>query len=532
MMPPPPPPSRRVAIVGGGIAGIACSWELRKHDCSVDIFEADDKLGGHANSVSFKGKRGSVSVDTGFIAIDEATYPHFNAFLGELGVETMPTDMSFGVSTSDGAFEWSSYSLWSFVGTLTRLLSPWFWRLMFDVVRFSLFAQDAVREEPCVAEPSQRRGSDADAVEDDLGAAPLESIGEYLRRQGYSEQFMAYFLIPMVAAPWCIDPDEFAATFPARPLIQFMLRHGLLDTVTQRLQWRTFRHGSRTYVDAFQRRLPPRHRLHLNTPVQRVTRVGDETVVSLHDGPSRTYDDVVLAVHANQALALMGGDATALERRILGSFKTSKNVCHLHSDTSHLPRRPSARAAWNCFVESEAWTPQNALAGKPRSRKISITFDMNKLQAIPFPGQAGSPGRVLVSMNPTRTPRALQSSHIYHHPLLSSESILMTRHLDKINGVSGLAFAGAWMGYGFHEDGFVAGVHAARLITHGRDKTRPLDLMQDGMDNLLPKGGTTRILLRLGVGLVQWLLRLRESMVDAWAWADVTSQEKSKLLLL
>ncbi|KID63324.1 amine oxidase, partial [Metarhizium hybridum] len=208
---------RRIAIVGGGIAGIACSWELRKHSARnvrVDIYESESKLGGHANSVPFKGNGTSVDVDTGFIVMDEATYPRFNTFLGDLGIKTIPTDMSFGVTTTDKTFEWSSRSMGSFVATLTLLLSPWVWRLIFDIVRFSLFAEDILYERGT----TPRRGEEESCPM----STPLESIGSYLIRQGYSSQFTTYFLIPMVAAPWCIDPDEFSRSFPARPLIHFM----------------------------------------------------------------------------------------------------------------------------------------------------------------------------------------------------------------------------------------------------------------------------------------------------------------------
>ncbi|RYP87149.1 hypothetical protein DL769_000608 [Monosporascus sp. CRB-8-3] len=458
----PQSPARRVAIVGGGIAGIACSWELRKQDCTVDIYESESRLGGHANSVPFKGAGGSVDVDTGFIAMDEVTYPQFNAFLKELGVNTIPTDMSFAVSTGDGIFEWSSNSIISFICNLSRLLSPWFWRLMFDVVRFYLFAQDILFEE-ATAEPS---GKGANTLDDDPSANPLETIGDYLRRKRYSDQFRTYFLIPMVAAPWCIDPEDFEHNFPAKPLIRFI-----------------------------------------------------EVSLTFVDRSCQTFDYVVLAVHANQALELLGNDATDLERKLLSSFKTSKNeknsIAHC---IQHLPRRSSARAAWNCFLESSNQTTKKSglaqlLPDERGSRKkISITFDMNKLQAIPLPGEPGSPGRVLVSMNPIHIPYSFQSSHVYHHPLISSESILMARNLHLINGVRNIGFAGAWMGFGFHEDGFTAGVHAARIFMDGSDKAPPLDLTADTMGYRVTRPGFAQTGLRMGIVLVQQLLDLKQRM--------------------
>ncbi|RYP22269.1 hypothetical protein DL765_001783 [Monosporascus sp. GIB2] len=472
----PQSPARRVAIVGGGIAGIACSWELRKQDCTVDIYESESRLGGHANSVPFKGTGGSIDVDTGFIAMDEVTYPQFNAFLKELGVNTIPTDMSFAVSTGNGIFEWSSNSILSFICNLSRLLSPWFWRLMFDIVRFYLFAQDILFEE-ATAEPSDKG---ANTLDDDPRANPLETIGDYLRRKRYSDQFRTYFLIPMVAAPWCIDPADFERNFPAKLLIQFIYAYDK---------------ASMAFV---------------SKRIKDVTRVGREVSLTFVDRSCQTFDYVVLAVHANQALQLIGNDATDLENKLLSSFKTCKN---------HLPRRPSARAAWNCFLESSKETTkksgrvQHLPDERGSKKKISITFDMNKLQAIPFPGERGSPGRVLVSMNPIRIPHSLQSSHVYYHPLISSESILMARNLHLINGVRNIGFAGAWMGFGFHEDGFKAGVHAARAFMDGWDKTPPLDLTADTMGYRETRLGFAKMGLRMGIAVIQQLLDLKQRMV-------------------
>lgn len=244
----------RVAIVGGGISGMACSWKLRNQRCTVDIYESSDKLGGHANSMPFTGNGRTVDVDTGFVVMEEATYrkspqifpsviiilgkiinlkiftdgsstAQFTSFLLELGVKTIPTDMSFGVSALNGALEWNSLSIMAFVGTLANLFSPWFWRLMFDIVYFNLFARDILTQQAPVSPPKKFVGPvemEIAAIEKDLKVNRRESIADYLKRQKYSEQFIIYFLIPMVAAPWCIDPDEFAANFPARNLIQFM----------------------------------------------------------------------------------------------------------------------------------------------------------------------------------------------------------------------------------------------------------------------------------------------------------------------
>ncbi|KAI1127285.1 FAD/NAD(P)-binding domain-containing protein [Nemania abortiva] len=473
---------RRVAIVGGGISGIACSWELRKHDCIVDIYEAEDRLGGHANSVKFSGNGKSVDVDTGFVVMDESTYPHFHEFLMELGVRTIPTDMSFGVSTSDEAgIEWSSSSVWGFVQKLSNLFSFGFWRLVLGMIWFSIFAED-ILEEPSISEDDKHCDILVETADGLSRPARYETIGSYLRRKGYSASFITYALIPMIASPWCADPEEFAQTFPAKLIIQFMLEHGLLDTIMDKLSWRSFRNGSKTYVDAFQKRMSSQHQIHLNAAVHQVVRTHDGVALGFANGTSKCYDHVVLAIHANQALNLLGKDATALEHKILSSFKTTRNVCVLHSDISLLPRSPTACAAWNCFLDTNhscaEYNSQDECF-KPLCKSVSrmsVTFDINRLQGIPFPGTPDSPGRILVTMNPHRIPRFQQGSYEYYHPLISSDSVNMSHHMHMINGVDKVSFAGAWMGFGFHEDGFNAGVHAARLFVYGFETAGKLDL--------------------------------------------------------
>ncbi|OTA91941.1 hypothetical protein M434DRAFT_75307 [Hypoxylon sp. CO27-5] len=502
-------PSRpRVAIVGGGISGIACSWELVNSYYTVDLYETDVRLGGHANSVPSKGNGRNVVVDTGFIAIDEPTYPQFCNFLSDIGVQTISTDMSFGVSTTDeDGFQWSSHSIWTFVGRLSNLFNIHFWKLVLDIIWFALFAQDILHEEPLRSDrPTDRYCTGTDKSEEPLEPVHYESIGSYLKRKGYSISFINFFLIPMIASPWCTDPDEFAQTFPARLIIQFMLEHGMIDAVLKTLRWRSFKNGSKTYVDAFQEYILPHHRIYLNTTVTSVTRSQNGVILQLSNGDYHHYNHVVLAIHANQALRILGENATTLERRILSNFKTSENVCYLHSDTSFLPSYLPARAAWNCFLErrNHAATVSGCEVPQRPGCRISITFDMNKLQAIPFPGEPGSPGRVLVTMNPSRTPDMLQGSYTYSHPLISAESVTMSRHLSKINGVDKISFAGAWMGFGFHEDGYAAGVHAARVIVLGHENMDALDLFY-GTRHYSVKPGFVRLVLRISFLVLRWI---------------------------
>ncbi|KAI1170956.1 FAD/NAD(P)-binding domain-containing protein [Nemania sp. FL0916] len=503
----------RVAIIGGGVSGIACSWELRKHDYDVDIYESDSRLGGHANSVPFRGNGRTVNVDTGFIVMKESNYPQFNAFLAELDVETIPTDMSFGVRSTDrNGHEWSSNSIWSFIRSVSNLISARFWRLVLDIIWFYTFADDILLEEelsmPEDMEPSDTRHK----VSKDLPRPILyESIGAYLQRKGYSTAFITQFLIPMLASPWCTDPDHFARSFPAKLMIQFMLKHGLLDTISEKMRWQSFRHGSKEYVVAFQKHISPYHRIYLNTVVHSVIRTQDTISLRFADDSSRPYDHVVFAIHANQALTLLGDGATALERRILSNFKTTKNVCVLHSDTTFVARSPWMQTAWSCFLDTEQSTAHcnkekvpSAAVYSSRSR-ISVTFDINKVQAVPLPGAPRSPGRVMVTMNPHRTPHSQQGVYEYYHPLITSESFSMALHLPKINGVNKVSFAGAWMGFGFHEDGFAAGVHAARTLVHGPDEIGPLNLFS--FSDTQPRGKFSgfKTILKLLATIVRWI---------------------------
>ncbi|KAF2656599.1 FAD/NAD(P)-binding domain-containing protein [Lophiostoma macrostomum CBS 122681] len=445
------PKTKRIAIVGGGISGIAALWAFKEHpEYEVHLFEAEARLGGHANSVSFKQNGTFVNVDTGFIAINDETYPHFSKFLGELGVYTIRTDMSFAVSYNAGAFEWGSRCFQGFFGSWQNLFRPWFWRLSFDILRFNLTAPDILH-----IESSGKKGA-----QNPPEWKSMEPIGDYLQRLNYSKHFVDLYLVPMCAAPWCIDPQVFSSTFPAQHLIEFMQDHRLLDTVWHTLRWKTFPTGSREYIKAFESQLGGRHQIHKGARVENVRRLDEDgLMLSMEGGDSKYFDHVVLAVHAPQALALLGREATSLEKKILGAFETTRNVCVLHSDMSLLPRRLNARAAWNCLLD---WPSDSRK--QDQAKQMSITFDMNRLQGFVQAGPYGGPGHVLVTMNPPRNIRSSQGNFMYSTPLISSASVQATQLMHRINGTNRVSFAGAWMGYGFHEDGFVSGTCAAKAL--------------------------------------------------------------------
>ncbi|KAM3084616.1 Cytochrome c oxidase assembly protein cox11, mitochondrial, variant 2 [Clarireedia jacksonii] len=472
------PENKRIAIVGGGISGISCMWKLRDTDWDIHLYDADSRLGGHANSSKFEGNGYSASVDTGFVVMHEGFYPKFNAFLKALNVGTVPTDMSFGVSADGGSFEWTSVSFMGFIGSFYNIFSLWFWRLVFDIIRFHYCATDIFHEQSgaqeCMTATCLSQKHDAKCTH----SQKLESIGQYLDRKSYSEQFKKYYLVPMGAAPRCIDPKEFERDFPATTFIRFMYEHELLDTISKTCRWRAFKNGSKTYIDAFLKTLKPNQHIHLETPVASVKRdMNDRVTLLTNDGSTEVFDHVVLAVHANQALQILGDGATPNEKEILRHFKTTRNICYLHSDETLMPRRETAYASWNVLMKSSSYKPLKRVTEKmrifskelsmvkkirdERIEKISITFDMNRLQGIPMPNESGSPGRALVSMNPIHTPRGVRASFVYYHPLFTSDSVLALKRMHLINGVSTVSFAGAWMGHGFHEDGCRAGMAAA-----------------------------------------------------------------------
>ncbi|KAF4965351.1 hypothetical protein F66182_18026, partial [Fusarium sp. NRRL 66182] len=230
--------------------------------------------------------------------------------------------------------------------------------------------------------------------------------------------------------------------------------------------------GSKSYVDAFLRTLPKNHHVHLGTKIRRVRRKTDGSVsLVFMDGSVEKYDHVVLAVHANQALDLLKDDATAIEKQILGSFQTSRNEVALHLDPTILPAKKSAQAAWNAVIPSVEYNrvraeiavgngdPTERLLSKSyySKRRICVHNDMNRLQSITFPGQPGSPGRVIVTLNPLRQPKAIQCQRTYYLPIISSAAVQESRQLDLLNKSDNISFAGAWMGFAFHEDGFSAG---------------------------------------------------------------------------
>jgi predicted NAD/FAD-binding protein len=411
----------RIAVIGGGIAGLASAWLLsREHE--VVLFERHGRLGGHTDTheVEVAGRRWSV--DSGFIVMNPAHYPLFSAMLAELGVALRPTTMSFSVRNDRSGLEYEAGSAGGLFVQKRRLLSPRHWRMLLDIVRF-------YREAP--------------ALLDDEGAGP--TLGEYLERHGYGDGFRDDHLVPMASALWSTASRE-VLDFPAKYLVRFMANHQMLK-LSGRSPWQVVDGGSQTYVRALAERW--RVDVRLAAPVRRVRRGDDGGVwvdAAGHDAPER-FDQVVLACHADEALALLAEPSVA-EREVLGAIGYADNDTVLHTDASQLPRNRRAWAAWNALVPAE---PTDA---------CTVSYCMNLLQSLDCPEP------LVVTLNRTAAidPTKILKRRPYRHPQYTHASVAAQARRAEINGVDRLWFAGAYWGWGFHEDGMRSAVEVARAL--------------------------------------------------------------------
>ncbi|KAL1881973.1 hypothetical protein VTK73DRAFT_3302 [Phialemonium thermophilum] len=438
---------KKVAIVGSGCSGIAALWALNRSHHDVYLYEADDRLGGHTNTVEWKNGKHRTWVDTGFIVMNTATYPNFLNFLDKVQIRAVPTEMTFGVSRDRGVFEWAGTSLNAVFCQRKNLFSPRMWRMLFDIIRFNHFALDVLR-----ADNGGRLISGHAWRQKDNDAS--ETIGQYLEREGYSQAFRDDYLIPMTAAVWSTSPDKCSLEFPAVTLIRFLWNHHLLSIISARPQWLTIEEGSKAYIDAVIKGFPPNH-LFLNTEVKSLTNDADGRVrLHLGNGESAVYDHVILATHGDQAYSIIRASATEEEEAIMSSFRTSRNTAVLHSDVTLMPRTRKAWSSWNYMTLS---SPE---MGRRNIDQVSLTYNMNILQHIPV----NTFGDVLVTLNPLQDPdpTTVQGRYTYAHPLYNAAAVRSQERLPRIQNKRGISYAGAWTKYGFHEDGFSSGLLVAQ----------------------------------------------------------------------
>jgi predicted NAD/FAD-binding protein len=412
----------KLAIVGGGISGLSTAWLLaRRHE--VSLFESADYLGGHSNTEEIAVDGRPVPVDTGFIVYNEHNYPNLTRLFAELGVETAASDMSFSVSLGAGGFEYFGSAPGLFAQP-SNLLRPAFWRLFRDLLRFYRAA------------PGLAARLDLDRI----------TLGDLLAEGGYSNVFARRHLLPMAAAIWSSSLDDMLA-FPARTFVQFFENHGLFS-MGERPQWRSVLGGSRRYVEALS--APFRDRVHLATPIVAVRRTPAGVILRDAGGQERRFDQVVMATHADQALAMLGEDASRDERRILGAFRYQENRAVLHRDPALMPRRRRVWASWNYLAEGDAEI----------TRRGAVSYWMNRLQRL------DTTQEVFVTLNPLRAPapHLTHGEFVYHHPQFDHAALKAQQHLPSIQGRERVWFCGSYCGYGFHEDGLQAGLSVAAAL--------------------------------------------------------------------
>lgn len=415
---------QRIAVIGAGVAGLAAAWALgQRHE--VTLYEKDERLGGHANTVDVDYDGVSVAVDTGFIVYNNINYPNLVALFETLGVETQPSDMSFGVSFDHGWLEWAGDSVGTYFAqkrNLLRLSHHAMWR---DILRFNKQAQRDIAE----------------------GSTEGVTLGAYLERRKFGTAFRDRYLLPMGAAIWSM-PNADMLGFPAKSFLEFFDNHGLLSGFNT-FQWRTVTGGSRSYVA----KLVAAARGHFRTGcgATKVTRRDDGVDVVDAVGATTHFDQVVLACHSDQALALLDDSATKSERDLLGAIRYAPNRAVLHRDASLMPKRRAVWSSWNYVNDGRP-----GLSDGP----VSLTYWMNRLQGI-------DPARPLfVTLNPAREPRPdlTFAAFDYHHPQFDHAADVAQRRLQMIQGTQRTWFCGAYCGHGFHEDGLASALEvAARL---------------------------------------------------------------------
>ncbi|MCL7490729.1 FAD-dependent oxidoreductase [Streptomyces sp. MCA2] len=414
---------RRIAVVGGGVAGLTAAYVLQQGGCEVSLYEAEDRLGGHAHThdtVSGDGR--VVRVDTGFIVHNERTYPLLLRLFRELGVATQDSEMSMSVRCEGCGLEYAGARGPAGLFAQPRsALRGRYLRMLTEIRAFHRAARTTLATD----------------------RADTLTLGRFLADCGFSRYFVTHFVTPLVSAVWSCAPST-AMRYPAVYLFRFLDHHGLLS-VSGSPQWKTVTGGSVEYVGRVGKQLTV---VRTGTPVRAVHRGHDRAAVVTEDGTERTYDTVVVAVHPDQALRMLA-DPTEDERRVLSAFSYSRNSTLLHSDTSLLPRAHGARASWN-YLMASCTTPAD---------KVQVTYHMNRLQRL------DTPEDYLVTLNATdrvATHRVL-ARMVYEHPLYTPESVAAQQCLPQLN-TAVTAFAGAYHGWGFHEDGCRSGVQAAAAL--------------------------------------------------------------------
>lgn len=411
-----------ICVIGTGISGLSAAWLLSQCH-NVIVFEKSSRLGGHSNTVAVEGPNGPIPIDTGFIVYNTVNYPNLTELFRHLDVPTKSSNMGFAVSLGGGAFEYSGSTVASLFAQRKNLVSPRFWSMLLGLLRFY---REASGDQTSLADPGL-------------------TLGDYLKRQGYSEAFRRDHLLPMAGAIWSAPPGALL-DYPARSFIEFFDNHGLLKLKGRPL-WRTVAGGSRSYVARLAKNLTDR--IHLGRAATSITREADGVTVLDASGHTSRFDHVVIASHADQALAMLA-DPSPDEANLLGAFRYSCNSAVLHSDSNLMPRRRRAWSSWNYLADSN----------DDNGERLCVTYWMNALQGI------GGSQNYFVTLNPIRVPQtdAIFQSDVYEHPVFDASALRAQTQLSRLQGARRTWYCGAYFGAGFHEDGLVSGLSVAEAL--------------------------------------------------------------------
>ncbi|MBT8040804.1 MAG: FAD-dependent oxidoreductase [Gammaproteobacteria bacterium] len=409
-----------IAIIGTGIAGNYAAYRLAQHH-DITVFEASARVGGHTNTLEVEDAGRVLAVDTGFIVYNDVTYPNFIALLDELGVASQPSDMSFSVTGGRHGLEYNGSSLNRLFAQRRNLVRPAFYRMLADILRFN-------REAPALLTQPELR----------------LTLGEYLALNNYCEQFVENYILPMGSAIWSATADRMRA-MPAVFFVRFFQNHGLLS-VHDRPQWRVIKGGSARYVEKLV--AGHRDRIRTGTPVTAIRRFPGHVEIRSAGNEAERFDRVFLACHSDQALAMLA-DPTPQEREVLGAIEYQTNEAVLHTDTSLMPKRRRAWAAWNYNIPKHPGT---------RDGKVTLTYNMNILQSL------SATREYCVTLNNTDAidPDKVIRKISYDHPIFTERAVAAQQRRREINGARLTYYCGAYWRYGFHEDGVVSAIDALK----------------------------------------------------------------------
>lgn len=427
----------KIAIIGAGISGLTAAYRLSlSHD--ITLFEANDYLGGHTNTVEVDLDGERQVIDTGFIVFNDWTYPNFIELLNELGVRSQATSMGFSVRCDAANLEYNGSSVNGLFAQRRNLLRPSFYRMLTDILRFNRDAPELVQSGPTTDETT---------------------VGEFLARQRYSREFAEHYLLPMGAAIWSCPVGMFK-TFPIRFIVEFYRNHGLLSVRT-RPTWRVIEGGSRNYVAKMAERF--RDRIRLSTAIESIRRSADDVLVVPRNHSPEAFDHVVFACHSDQALRMLA-DSTSTERNVLSEFPYGRNLAVLHTDQTVLPKRRRAWASWNYHLAGQS--------SNPASQTATVTYQMNLLQHL----QSKHVFNVTLSNATLNNDERIDPAKVlrrfeYHHPIFTVQrAAAQARHHELINA-NRTSFCGAYWGNGFHEDGVVSALRVCEALMPKEPRT-------------------------------------------------------------